>query len=212
LQTAGLAMAVDVFDNTGQSLRNQAGELVCTNAFPSMPLGFYQDDNDELYHKAYFSKFNNVWAHGDWVELNDHGGFIFYGRSDATLNPAGVRIGTAEIYSVVDHLDEIKESIVVGQEWKGDTRIVLFIVLADRIVFDEKLNERIKRELRENYSPRHVPAKIIVIDDIPRTRSGKIAELAVQKIIHGQAVDNREALANPESLTQFANRCELDSD
>ncbi|MCX7896302.1 MAG: acetoacetate--CoA ligase [Rhodocyclaceae bacterium] len=210
IQGPGLGMAVDVFDDQGRSLPpGQKGELVCTQPFPSMPIGFWNDPEGKKYHAAYFSRYANIWHHGDFAEKTPHGGYIIHGRSDATLNPGGVRIGTAEIYRQVEKLPEVVESLVIGQDWQGDVRIVLFVRLRDGTSLDEALQERIRRLIRENASPRHVPAKIVQVPDIPRTKSGKIVELAVREVVHGRPVKNREALANPEALEHFCNRPEL---
>ena len=209
IQGPALAMDVTVFDPDGNRIAGEAGELVCTNAFPSMPVGFWNDNDGSRYKAAYFEKFPNVWAHGDWVEETANAGFIVYGRSDATLNPGGVRIGTAEIYRVVEAMDGIHEGLVVGQSWKDDVRIVLFIKLEEGRVLNETMQERIRSKIRTDCSPRHVPAVILAVTDIPRTRSGKISELAVRDIIHGRAVKNTEALTNPDALYQFSNRPEL---
>jgi len=202
---------VEVFDERGRSLRGEKGELVCTGPFPSMPVGFWNDPGGAKYRAAYFERFPGVWCHGDFVELTEHDGVIIYGRSDAVLNPGGVRIGTAEIYRQVEQLDEVIESLAVGQSWEGDVRIVLFVVLRPGLVLDEELAGRIRRQIRENATPRHVPAKILQVSDIPRTKSGKIVELAVRDVMHGKAVGNRDALANPEALDQFKDRAELKS-
>jgi acetoacetyl-CoA synthetase len=209
IQCKGLGMAVDVFDEAGNSVRQTRGELVCTRPFPSMPIGFWNDADGAKYHAAYFARFPNVWAHGDYAEITVHDGMIIYGRSDATLNPGGVRIGTAEIYRQVEQLPEILESLVVGQDWQGDVRVILFVRLREHITLDEMLVARIKQTIRINTTPRHVPAKILAVKDIPRTRSGKITELAVRDIIHGRPVKNKEALANPEALQLFENLAEL---
>jgi acetoacetyl-CoA synthetase len=213
LQTRGLGMAVDVFDDTGAPVRGEPGELVCTRPFPSMPVSFWNDADGSKYRSAYFDVFPNVWRHGDWAELTDHDGMIIYGRSDATLNPGGVRIGTAEIYRQVEQLPEIVESIVVGQEQGSgaamDTRIVLFVRLRSGLTLDEELRGRIRRQIRENTSPHHVPKVIVQVADIPRTISGKITELAVREVIHGRVVKNVDALANPEALSLFENLPEL---
>ena len=211
IQVPGLGMAVDVFDASGRPLRGDAGELVCTAPFPSMPLGFWNDADGARYRAAYFERFPGVWCHGDWIRATDHGGYVIYGRSDATLNPGGVRIGTAEIYRQVEGLPEIVESLAVGQRWDGDERIVLFVRLAPGIELDEGLRQRITTRIRTNTTARHVPARILAVTDIPRTKSGKIVELAVRDIIHGRAVKNLEALANPEALGQFRDRPELAS-
>ncbi len=209
IQAPALAMNVQVFDQEGRSIRGEKGELVCTETFPSLPVGFWKDPGDVKYHAAYFEKFPGVWAQGDWVEFTEHGGMIIHGRSDATLNPGGVRIGTAEIYRQVEKLDEVVESIVVGQEWDNDTRIVLFVVLRDRLVLDDDLSTKIRNQIRVECSPRHVPAKVIQVADIPRTKSGKITELAVRDVVHGKPVKNKEALANPEALALYAGLEEL---
>ena len=211
IQARALGMKVDVFDESGRSMRGEKGELVCTMPFPSMPVGFWNDPDGSKYHAAYFERFPGVWCHGDWVELTAHDGLIIYGRSDAVLNPGGVRIGTAEIYRQVEQLDEIVESLVVGQQWDGDERVVLFVRLRDGLALSPDLEARIRRRIRENSSPRHVPARIVQVTDIPRTKSGKIVELAVRDVVHGRAVRNREALANPEALVQFKERPELSS-
>jgi acetoacetyl-CoA synthetase len=211
IQARALAMKVGVFDDSGRSVRRQKGELVCTMPFPSMPVGFWNDPDGRKYHAAYFERFPGVWCHGDWVELTEHDGLIIYGRSDAVLNPGGVRIGTAEIYRQVEQLDAIVESLVIGQQWDGDERVVLFVRLRDGLALGPDLEERIRRRIRENSSPRHVPARIVQVTDIPRTKSGKIVELAVRDVVHGRAVRNREALANPEALDQFKERSELAS-
>jgi acetoacetyl-CoA synthetase len=203
IQARGLGMAVEVWDDDGRSRRGQKGELVCTLPFPSMPIGFWDDEDDRKYRAAYFDKFPNVWCHGDYIELTEHDGVIVYGRSDATLNPGGVRIGTAEIYRQVEQLPEIEESLVIDQEWQGDTRIVLFVRLRPGLSLDEALTQKIKTQIRANTTPRHVPAKIVQIVDIPRTKNGKIVELAVRNIVHGRPVKNREALANPEALDLY---------
>lgn len=209
IQCKGLGMAVDVFDEEGQPVRETKGELVCTRPFPSMPLAFWNDDDGTKYRAAYFARFPGVWAHGDYAEITAHDGIIIYGRSDATLNPGGVRIGTAEIYRQVEQLPEVMESLVIGQEWAGDVRVVLFVRLKDDFVLDEALSTRIRQTIRTNTTPRHVPAKIIAVADIPRTKSGKITELAVRDVVHGRPVKNQEALANPEALRLFENLPEL---
>ncbi len=209
IQVRGLGMRVEVFDDAGRSLTNEKGELVCTAPFPSMPVGFWNDPDGRRYHAAYFERFPNVWCHGDWVEMTESGGFIIYGRSDAVLNPGGVRIGTAEIYRQVEQLDEIEESIAIGQDWDNDVRVVLFVRLRNGIILDKDLTERIKKRIRDNTTPRHVPAKIIQVADIPRTKSGKITELAVRDVVHGKPVKNAEALANPDALNLFRDLAEL---
>jgi len=190
-------------------VRAQKGELVCTQPFPSMPVEFWNDPDGRKYHAAYFEGFAGVWTHGDYIELTVHDGVIIYGRSDAVLNPGGIRIGTAEIYRQVEQLPEIVESLAIGQAWGADERIVLFVRLRDDGTLDEALRERIRRQIRSNATPRHVPARIVQVTDIPRTRSGKIVELAVRDVVHGREVNNKEALANPEALEQFSNRPEL---
>jgi acetoacetyl-CoA synthetase len=205
IQCKGLGMAVEIFDEQGRTLAGEKGELVCTKPFPSMPVGFWNDPDGAKYRAAYFERFPNVWRHGDWCEETAHGGFIIYGRSDAVLNPGGVRIGTAEIYRQVEQLDEVFESIVIGQDWEGDVRVVLFVKLKEGLSLDEKLVGRIKQRIRANTTPRHVPAKILQVADIPRTKSGKIVELAVRDVVHGRPVKNVEALANPEALEHFRN-------
>jgi acetoacetyl-CoA synthetase len=211
IQARGLGMQVEVFDDTGRSLRGEKGELVCTATFPSMPVGFWNDPEGAKYHAAYFERFPGVWCHGDFVELTEHDGIIIYGRSDAVLNPGGVRIGTAEIYRQVEQLDEVMESLVIGQSWEGDVRVVLFVVLRPDLVLDEEIEGKIRRQIRANATPRHVPARILQVSDIPRTKSGKIVELAVRDVVHGKAIKNLDALANPEALDQFQNRAELET-
>lgn len=203
IQAPALGMAVDVWDDTGKPVKGERGELVCTKPFPSMPVMFWNDPEGKKYHSAYFDRFPGIWCHGDFAEWTEHGGMIIHGRSDATLNPQGVRIGTAEIYAQVEQVPEVVESIAVGQEWDGDTRIVLFVRLRDGVKLDEALTQKIKLQVRTGASPRHVPAKIIQIADIPRTRSGKITELAVRDVVHGRPVKNTEALANPEALDLY---------
>ncbi len=209
IQGPALAMDVAIFDSNGKRVVGEAGELVCANAFPSMPIGFWNDPDGSRYHAAYFETFPNVWTHGDWVEETEHGGFIIYGRSDATLNPGGVRIGTAEIYRVVEGMDGITEALVVGQDWQDDVRIVLFVTLNTNRELEDSLIKEIKTRIRQDCSPRHVPEKILAVTDIPRTRSGKISELAVRDVLHGRPVKNTEALANPEALDQYKDRSEL---
>jgi acetoacetyl-CoA synthetase len=213
IQTRGLGMAVDVFDEATRPLRGVPGELVCTRPFPSMPVSFWNDPDGSKYRAAYFDHFPGVWRHGDWAELTQHDGLVIYGRSDATLNPGGVRIGTAEIYRQVEQLPEVVESLVVGQDvGEGadrDTRVVLFVRLREGLVLDEALRERICRHIRDNASPHHVPRKIVQVADIPRTISGKITELAVREVIHGRPVNNADALANPEALELFRDLPEL---
>ncbi len=213
IQCRGLGMAVDVFDESGEAVRGAAGELVCTKSFPSMPVSFWNDPGGEKFGAAYFDHFPGVWRHGDWAELTAHDGLIIYGRSDATLNPGGIRIGTAEIYKQVEQLPEIIEAVAVGQEIKtnspGDIRIVLFVRLRDGVVLDQALKKKIATRIRENTSPAHVPKRIVAVTDIPRTVSGKISEIAVRETIHGREVKNTEALANPESLELYRNLREL---
>ena len=209
IQNKGLALDVDIFNDKGKPLKNDKGELVCKNPFPSMPLKFWNDKNDQKFKHAYFNRFSNVWHHGDYAEVKKSGGFIIHGRSDTTLNPGGVRLGTAEIYSEVEKFLEVKESIVVGQAWDNDVRIILFIVLKPKYTLNEVLLKKIKIQIRKNVSPRHVPSKIIVVDDIPRTKNGKIVELAVKNIIEGNVIKNKEALANPQVLEQYKNLKEL---
>ncbi|WP_428635054.1 acetoacetate--CoA ligase [Sedimenticola sp.] len=211
LQCRGLGMQVEVWNDEGQTVREEKGELVCTAPFPSMPIGFWNDPTGEKYHSAYFDRFPNVWCHGDYVELTAQDGIIIYGRSDAVLNPGGVRIGTAEIYRQVEQLDEVVESLVIGQEWDGDVRVVLFVRLRDDLSLDEALIDKVKKQIRANTTPRHVPARVVQVADIPRTKSGKIVELAVREVVHNRPVKNKEALANPEALELFANRQELQS-
>jgi acetoacetyl-CoA synthetase len=209
LQCRGLGLAVAVYDDRGRPVTGDKGELVCTRPFPSMPIGFWNDPDGQKYHDAYFARFPDTWCHGDYAELTPRGGLVIYGRSDAVLNPGGVRIGTAEIYRQVEKLDDILESIAVGQNWDGDVRVVLFVRLRDGVVLDDALQQRIRDTIRAHTTPRHVPAKILAVTDIPRTISGKIVELAVRKVIHGEEVDNTDALANPEALEQFRDRPEL---
>jgi len=213
VQAAGLGMEVEVFDASGNSLKRGEGkgELVCTAPFPSMPLGFWRDPEGKKYFEAYFARFPNVWHHGDFAEWTAHGGMIIHGRSDATLNPGGVRIGTAEIYRQVEQLDEVTEAIVIGQDWDNDVRVILFVILADGVRLDDALQKRIKSQIRQGASPRHVPAKIIQVSDIPRTKSGKITELAVRDIVAGREVANIEALANPGALELYRDLAELQS-
>jgi acetoacetyl-CoA synthetase len=202
-------MAVDVWGDEGKPLVRGKGELVCTRAFPSMPVGFWNDPDGAKYHAAYFGRFDNIWCHGDFAEWTDHGGIVIHGRSDATLNPGGVRIGTAEIYNQVEQMPEVAEAICIGQEFDGDVRVVLFVRLAEGAALNEDLEKRIKAKIRTGASPRHVPARIVTVADIPRTKSGKITELAVRDIVHGRPVKNKEALANPQALELFKDRPEL---
>ena len=210
IQNKGLALDVRVFSDKGKSLKNSKGELVCVNPFPSMPLKFWNDKNNVKFKKAYFNKYKNIWHHGDYAEVKNTDGFIIYGRSDTTLNPGGVRLGTAEIYSEVEKFFEIKESIAVGQSWDNDVRIVLFIIMNKDYSINDSLLQKIKQQIRRNVSPRHVPSKIIVVKNIPKTKSGKIVELAVKSTIEGNKIKNREALVNPEVLEEYKNLRELE--
>ncbi|MDG1413822.1 MAG: acetoacetate--CoA ligase [Alphaproteobacteria bacterium] len=212
LQVPGIGMDLQVYDDDGEPLREGRGELVCAKPFPSMPLGFFGDDDGSRYFKAYYERFPNVWTHGDFIEQTENHGYIIHGRSDATLNPSGVRIGTAEIYRQVETLPQIKESIVIGQPWAGDTRVVLFVVMQEGQALTDGLREKIKVQIRHGASPRHVPAKIIEVVDIPRTRSGKIVELAVRSVVMGEEVKNVEALANAEALDNFKGIPDLQED
>ncbi len=209
IQMRFLGMAVDVFDDEGAPVRGEKGELVCTRPFPTVPLGFLDDPGDARFKAAYFEMFPDIWTHGDYIMLTEHDGIVIYGRSDATLNPGGVRIGTAEIYRQVEKLDEVQESIVIGQEWDHDVRVVLFVILKGNRVLDDELTQKIRTQIRNNCTPRHVPAKVVQVSDIPRTKSGKITELAVRDIVHGRGVKNKEALANPEALGLFRDLPEL---
>jgi acetoacetyl-CoA synthetase len=209
LQCRGLGMKVEIYDRQGRSIEGRKGELVCTAPFPSMPVGFWNDPDERKYRAAYFERFPGVWCHGDYAELTSHDGIIIYGRSDAVLNPGGVRIGTAELYGIVEQLPEVLEAVAVGQEWRGDVRIVLFVRLRPQTSLSEELEAHLRRAIRSQASPRHVPAKILTVTDIPRTINGKIVELAVRDVIHGRPVANLDVLANPEALEQFRNRREL---
>ena len=209
IQCRGLGMAVAFFDDDGNALLEERGELVCTRPFPSAPVGFWNDPGNERYRSAYFEKYPGIWAHGDFAELRRTGGVVIHGRSDAVLNPGGVRIGTAEIYRQVEKLDEVVESIAVGQDWDDDVRVVLFVILRPGVELDDALRDRIRRVIRENTTPRHVPAKIVAVPEIPRTKSGKIVEIAVRSVVHGEEVKNTEALANPEALEHFRDIPEL---
>jgi len=209
IQGPALGMAVDVWDDEGNPVRGEKGELVCTKPFVTMPVKFWNDPDGAKYHAAYFDRFDNVWCHGDFAEWTEHGGMVIHGRSDATLNPGGVRIGTAEIYNQVEQMDEVVEAIAIGQQWDGDVRVVLFVRLAEGVTLDEDLIKAIKSKIRTGASPRHVPAKVVAVADIPRTKSGKITELAVRDVVHGRAVKNVEALANPEALELFKDLVEL---
>ncbi len=209
IQCRGLGMRVEVFDDAGKPVRGQRGELVCTAPFPSMPVGFWNDPDGSKYRAAYFERFAGVWHHGDYAELTENDGIVIHGRSDAVLNPGGVRIGTAEIYSAVEGLDEIVEALAVGQDWRGDVRVVLFVRLKPGTVLDEPLRKKIRETIRSRTTPRHVPGRIVAVADIPRTLSGKITELAVRNVIHGLPVKNVDALANPQALELFRNLPEL---
>ena len=209
LQCRGLAMAVDIFDDEGRPLRGEKGELVCTQPFPSMPIGFWNDPDGLKYHDAYFGQFDNIWAHGDYGEITEHDGLVIHGRSDAVLNPGGVRIGTAEIYRQVEKVEGVQESLCIGQPWDSDVRVILFVRLQDGLVLDDALIKEIRRTIRAETTPRHVPAKVIQVSDIPRTISGKIVELAVRKVVLGEEVKNKDALANPEALELFRDLPEL---
>ncbi|MDN3555170.1 acetoacetate--CoA ligase [Halomonas maura] len=209
LQCRGLGMAVDVLDDDGRPLREAKGELVCTRPFPAMPLGFWNDPDGRRYHDAYFATYPGIWAHGDLAEITAEDGLIIHGRSDAVLNPGGVRIGTAEIYRQVEKVEEVLESLCIGQQWQDDVRVVLFVRLREGLTLDDALRQSIRDTIRANATPRHVPAKILQVDDLPRTRSGKLVELAVRSVVHGQPVKNREALANPEALEAFRDLPEL---
>ena len=210
LQCKGLGMAVEIFSENGESVISEHGELVCTKPFPSAPVGFWNDPDDARYRAAYFERFPGIWAHGDFAELTEDGGLVIHGRSDSVLNPGGVRIGTAEIYRQVEKLDEVIESIAIGQNWDDDVRIVLFVLLQDDVTLNDALVDRIRKTIRENTTPRHVPAKIIAVPEIPRTKSGKIVELAVRSVVHGEEVKNTEALANPEALQYYSGLAELE--
>ena len=209
IQSKGLGMDVDIFNQNGKSIKNIKGELVCKKPFPSMPIKFWNDKNNKKFQEAYFNRYKNIWHHGDYAEIKNSGGFLIYGRSDATLNPGGVRLGTAEIYSEVEKFKEIKESIVVGQSWDNDIRIILFVVLNNKFDLSQDLINKIKKQIRYNASPRHVPSKVISVIDIPRTKNGKIVELAVKNVIDGNIIKNKEALANPEILKEYQNLKEL---
>ena len=209
IQCRGLGMAVDVWNEAGEPVRGEKGELVCTAPFPAMPVAFWNDPDGTRYRNAYFARFPGVWCHGDFAEITESGGIVIHGRSDAVLNPGGVRIGTAEIYRQVEQIDEVMEAICVGQTWQDDVRVVLFVRLREGSTLDDELAERIKRRIRAETTPRHVPARIVQVTDIPRTLSGKIVELAVRDVIHGRDIKNTEALANPEALDQYRDRPEL---
>jgi acetoacetyl-CoA synthetase len=211
LQCRGLGMAVQIFNDEGRPVRGERGELVCTAPFPSMPVAFWNDPDGRKYRAAYFERFPGVWHHGDYATLTEHDGLIIHGRSDAVLNPGGVRIGTAEIYAVVESFPDIVEAIAVGQDWRGDVRVILFVRLKPGVELDEALKKHIREAIRAGTTTRHVPAKIIAVPDIPRTLSGKITELAVREVIHNRPVKNTDALANPQALEHFRNLAELDS-
>ena len=200
---------MEIFNDQGEPVREQKGELVCTAPFPSMPVSFWNDTGGAKYRAAYFERFPNVWCHGDYAKLTEHDGVIIYGRSDTVLNPGGVRIGTSEIYRIVEQFEEVTEGIAVRQEWDGDVRVVLFLSLQTGHQLNDALRERLRKTIREGASPRHVPEKILQVAEIPRTRSGKIVEIAVRDIVHGRDVTNTDALANPEALEHFKNRAEL---
>ncbi|TIR23073.1 MAG: acetoacetate--CoA ligase, partial [Mesorhizobium sp.] len=212
IQGPGLGLAVDIWDDEGKPVRGEKGELVCTKAFPSMPVGFWNDPDGAKYRAAYFKRFDNIWCQGDFAEWTEHGGLIIHGRSDATLNPGGVRIGTAEIYNQVEQLDEVAEAICIGQDWDDDVRVILFVRLVPGLTLDADLEKKIKTKIRIGASPRHVPAKVIQVADIPRTKSGKIVELAVREVVHGRSVKTKEALANPEALELYSGLEALCSD
>ena len=209
IQCLGLGMAVHIYDDDGVSVIGENGELVCVEPFPSMPVGFWNDPDNAKYHAAYFERFPGIWAHGDFAEITPNGGIIIHGRSDAVLNPGGVRIGTSEIYRQVEKLDEVIECIAIGQEWDDDVRVVLFVVLRDGIELDDELSAKIRKQIRDNTTPRHVPVCILQVPEIPRTISGKIVELAVRSVVHGKPVKNTDALANPQALEYFRDRPEL---
>jgi acetoacetyl-CoA synthetase len=212
LQCRGLAMKVEAFDENGQPVINQQGELVCTAPFPSMPIYFWNDPDGKKYHSAYFDVYPNVWRHGDYILITEQGGVIMYGRSDATLNPGGVRIGTAEIYRRIDTIEEVADAVVIGQNWKNDVRVILFVKMAEGRALTDEIRQKIRQAIRTNASPRHVPAKIIAIADIPYTLNMKKVELAVRKVVHGQEVRNKDALRNPECLDLYADIKELQED
>ncbi|PCI55578.1 MAG: acetoacetate--CoA ligase [Alphaproteobacteria bacterium] len=211
IQCAGLGMALDVFDDDGTPTRESSGEMVCTQPFPSMPVSFWNDADDARYREAYFDRFDNIWCHGDWVEKTENGGFIIHGRSDATLNPGGVRIGTAELYGQVEKIQAVQDCVAIGQNWEEDVRIILFVILNEGCTLDDDLIKEIKTQIRKGASPRHVPAKIIAVSDIPRTKSGKITEIAVRDVVMGRPIKNVEALANPEALDLYLDLEELRS-
>ena len=202
-------MAVESWDGTGKSQIGEKGELVCTKPFPSMPIGFLNDPTGERYRSAYFDRYDNTWCHGDFLEINERGGVVIHGRSDTTLNPGGIRIGTAEIYRQVEVVDEVSEALVIGQKWQDDVRIVLFVTLLEGVVLDDQLKRKIRTQIRQNTTPHHNPKVIIAVPEIPRTLSGKIVELAVKAVVEGKEIDNKEALLNPGALDYFANLKEL---
>jgi acetoacetyl-CoA synthetase len=204
-------MAAEAWDLEGKPLVGEKGELVCTKPFPNMPIYFWNDEQGEKYHAAYFDRFPNIWHHGDFIEVTPEGGVVVYGRSDATLNPGGVRIGTAEIYRQVENMPEVADSLVVGQDWDNDVRVILFIRLNEGVAFDDELVKKIRTTIRTNCTPRHVPAKVIAVADIPYTISGKKVELAVREVIHGRPVLNKDALANPQALDLYQGMPELQS-
>jgi acetoacetyl-CoA synthetase len=209
IQAAGLGMAVDVVDDQGESVREAKGELVCRRPFPACPIGFWNDPSGDRFLNAYFHRFPGIWTHGDFAQTTNHGGFIIHGRSDTVLNPGGVRIGTAEIYRQVDQLDAIQDSVCVSQDWEGDVRVVLFVVMKPGFEFSESVQAAIRQNIRANASPRHVPQIVLEVPEIPRTMSGKVVELAVREVIHGREIQNATALINPEVLEHFRNRDEL---
>jgi acetoacetyl-CoA synthetase len=211
LQCRGLGMKVEVWTEDGESVVGEKGELVCVAPFPSMPVGFWNDPDNAKYRAAYFERFPGVWHHGDYALLTARGGIVILGRSDAVLNPGGVRIGTAEIYRQVEQCEEVLDSVVIGQEWDGDVRVVLFVRLREGLELDELLRQRIRSQIRSNTTPRHVPARIVQVAEVPRTISGKVVELAVRNVVHGLPVKNTDALANPQALEQFRDRTELRS-
>jgi acetoacetyl-CoA synthetase len=211
LQSIGLGMAVAIFDDKGAPILKQQGELVCTQAFPSMPVSFWKDDNKTRYRSTYFETFPGVWTHGDFAEITEHNGLVIYGRSDATLKPGGVRIGTAEIYRQIETMPEILDSVVIGQNYQDDVRVVLFVKLAAGISLDETLQKTIRKKIKDGASPRHVPAVILTVQDIPHTINGKLVEMAVRQVVNGLPVKNKDSIANPEALAYFQNRPELQS-
>jgi acetoacetyl-CoA synthetase len=209
IQCRGLGMAVESWDDNGHPQTGKKGELVCIKPFPSMPIGFLNDPTGERYHSAYFDRFENTWCHGDFIEINARGGVVIHGRSDTTLNPGGIRIGTAEIYRQVEVVDEVSEALVIGQKWQDDVRIVLFVTLLEGVVLDDQLKHKIRTQIRQNTTPHHNPKVIIAVPEIPRTLSGKIVELAVKAVVEGKDIDNKEALLNPQALDYFADLTEL---